>query len=100
MRWSHAINDALGNAGTTVTYSEPVEAAPVDGAESLAALVAALGADEVDLLVVSGVNPVYDAPADLDFATAINRERTLRIHHGLYADETAELCQWHLPATH
>ncbi len=95
-----AINDALGNAGETVTYSEPVEADPVDGADSLATLVAALRADEVDLLIVSGVNPVYDAPADLDFAAAINRDRTLRIHHGLWADETAELCQWHVPATH
>jgi len=95
-----AINEALGNGGATVVYTEPVEADPVDGGESLAELVRALRADEVDLLVISGVNPAYDAPADLDFATAVNRDRTLRIHHGLWADETAELCQWHVPATH
>jgi len=95
-----AINDVLGNVGATVSYTEPVEAAPVDGGESLAELVRALRADEVDLLIVSGVNPAYDAPADLDFATAVNRDGTLRVHHGLFADETAELCQWHVPATH
>ena len=32
---------------------------------------ARLAAGEVELLVVSGVNPVYDAPADLDFADAL-----------------------------
>ncbi len=95
-----AINDALGNAGETVVYSEPVEVDPVDGRASLAELATALRAGEVDLLIVSGVNPVYDAPADLDFAAALNREETLRFHHGLWVDETAELCQWHLPATH
>ena len=25
---------------------------------------------------------------------------SLRVHHGLYKDETAELCHWHVPATH
>src|SRR5690606_30793571 len=57
-------------------------------------------AGKVEVLLVSGVNPVYDAPADLDFAEAINRTGTLRFHHGLYVDETAELCQWHAPAAH
>ena len=48
-------------------------------------------AGEVDLLVVLGVNPVYDAPADLDFAEALAKAPALRIHHGLYDDETAAL---------
>ncbi len=96
----HAIHAALGSVGETVVYTEPLEIDPVDGLASLGELTDDLRAGKVELLIVSGVNPVYDAPADLDFATALNREGTLRIHHGLYADETAELCQWHLPATH
>ena len=97
----HAVNLELGNAaGGAVRYSEPHEVDPVDALASLAELAAALRAGAVELLIVSGVNPVYDAPADLGFAAALNREGTLRIHHGLYADETAELCQWHLPAAH
>ncbi len=95
-----AINDALGATGETVVYGEPIEARPVDGLASLADLARALRAGAVDLLVISGVNPVYDAPADLDFAAALHQDKTLRVHHGLYADETAEHCQWHLPAAH
>jgi len=96
----HAINDALGNVGSTIRYAEPLASDPVDGASSLADLTRDLRAGAVDLLIVSGVNPVFDAPADLDFAAALNHEGTLRVHHGLYADETAELCQWHVPAAH
>ncbi|HLF57147.1 MAG TPA: 4Fe-4S dicluster domain-containing protein, partial [Thermoanaerobaculia bacterium] len=73
---------------------------PVDAHASLAELVRDLRAGAVELLFVSGANPAYDAPGDLDFAAALNRPGTLRVHHGLYFDETAELCQWHVPAAH
>jgi Fe-S-cluster-containing dehydrogenase component len=56
---------------------------------------------KVDLLIILGGNPVYDAPADLDFADALKSSKIpLRVHHGLYHDETAELCHWHINATH
>jgi MoCo/4Fe-4S cofactor protein with predicted Tat translocation signal len=96
----HAINGELGALGATVHLSAPDEIAPVDGAASLAELARDLRAGLVEVLIVSGVNPVYDAPADLDFATALNRAGVFRLHHGLYVDETAELCPWHLPAAH
>jgi molybdopterin-containing oxidoreductase family iron-sulfur binding subunit len=95
-----AINGALGNAGATVVYSEPVAARPLEGPETIAALVQALRAGSVDLLIFSGVNPVYDAPPDLGLAEALAGSPALKVHHGLYADETAELCQWHVPAAH
>ena len=54
-------------------------------------------AGKVDLLVILGGNPVYDAPTDLNFADALtNSKIPLRVHHGLYQNETAELCQWHV----
>jgi molybdopterin-containing oxidoreductase family iron-sulfur binding subunit len=96
----HAINDVLGNSGETVVVGEPLLADPVLVIDSLAELTRDLREGRVEVLVVSGVNPAYDAPADLDFTTAVNREGVARFHHGLYADETAELCQWHLPAAH
>ena len=71
----------------------------VDGIESLRELVDALNADSVNLLLILDANPVYDAPADFDFAKAIRKARQA-IHFGLYDDETAELCPWHIPATH
>ncbi|MCS6926552.1 MAG: 4Fe-4S dicluster domain-containing protein, partial [Candidatus Binatia bacterium] len=95
----HALNVALGNVGSTVTYTAPVEAQPVDQVASLRELVADMEAGRVEILLVLGSNPVYTAPADLEFATHMAKV-PLRIHWGLYHDETAALCHWHLPATH
>ncbi len=95
----HAMNDALGNTGKTVTYSESIEAAPVNQTESITALVNDMRNGEVDLLVVIGANPVYSTPADLAFAAALDNV-AMRVHAGLYHDETAELCHWHLPMAH
>ncbi|HVF91442.1 MAG TPA: 4Fe-4S dicluster domain-containing protein [Blastocatellia bacterium] len=54
----------------------------------------------MDLLVIIGSNPVYSAPADLNFGLELLRKVKLRVHMGLYKDETAELCQWHIPQAH
>ena len=96
---AHAINAALGNAGKTVTYTDSIEANPVNQLESLRDLVNDLNAGTVGVLVILGANPVYDAPADFDFGAALMKAR-LRVHSGLYNDETAEFCQWHVPAAH
>ena len=85
--------------GKTVTYTESIEANPVNQLESLDDLVNDLNAGKVELLVILGGNPVYDAPADLNFAAALQKAKT-RVHSGLYNDETAELCHWHVPAAH
>ncbi len=62
-------------------------------------LVADMRAGKVDLLVILGGNPVYDAPADLGFADALkNANIPLRVHLGLYQNETAQLCHWHVNA--
>ena len=54
------MNQALGNAGTTVTYGAAIEASPTDNAASLNDLVRAMDAGQVELLVMlGGVNPVY-----------------------------------------
>ncbi|HEV2021629.1 MAG TPA: TAT-variant-translocated molybdopterin oxidoreductase [Terriglobales bacterium] len=96
---AHAMNQALGNVGKTVVYAEPVEANPVDQTDSLRDLVQDLTAGKVDLLVILGGNPVYNAPADLNFAANISRAG-LRVRLGLYEDETSALCQWHVPEAH
>ncbi|MBL8659292.1 MAG: TAT-variant-translocated molybdopterin oxidoreductase [Rhodospirillales bacterium] len=96
---AHAINHALGNAGATVVYSDPVGLAATDDAGALPALAEAMAAGEVETLVILGANPVYTAPADLDFANRLDRVG-LRIHAGIYYDETASNCHWHIPLTH
>ena len=97
----HAINAKLGNVGKTVFYTDPVDANPINQTESLNELVADMRGGKVDLLIILGGNPVYDAPHDLDFADVMKSGKVpLRVHYGLYQDETAELCQWHVPATY
>jgi len=99
--FAHAANARLGNVGKTVFYTDPVDANPINQTESLKELVADMQGGKVDLLIIVGGNPVYDAPADLNFADVIKSGKVpIRVHHGLYQDETAELCQWHVPATH
>ena len=95
----HAINEALGAVGTTVSYTAAAETAPGGEAAALAALVAEMRQGAVELLVILGSNPAYAAPADLDLAAALDKV-PFRVHHGLYNDETAARCHWHLPASH
>jgi MoCo/4Fe-4S cofactor protein with predicted Tat translocation signal len=96
---AHAMNQALGNVGNTVVYTDPVEARPVDQLASLKALVQDMEAGKVDMLVIVGGNPVYTAPADLRFAERLSKVG-LRIHLSLYEDETSALCHWHIPEAH
>lgn len=96
---ARAMNEALGNVGATVTYMAPVTASPADGAASLAELVRDMDAGAVEVLLVIGANPIFTAPADLNFGAAFAKVAT-RIHVGLYHDETAELSQWHIPEAH
>ena len=82
---AHAANRELGNIGNTVFYTNPVDANPINQTESLRDLVADMRAGKVDLLVIMGGNPVYDAPVDLGFGDALKSSSiSLRIHHGLY----------------
>jgi MoCo/4Fe-4S cofactor protein with predicted Tat translocation signal len=97
----HRINEAMGNVGKTVFYTDPVDANPINQTESIKELVGDINAGKVDLLVILGGNPAYDAPSDLGFASVLKNGRIpLRVHLGLYQNETAELCQWHINQAH
>ncbi|MCS6778058.1 MAG: Fe-S-cluster-containing hydrogenase, partial [Chthonomonadaceae bacterium] len=96
---AHLMNVALGNVGRTVRYTEPIEVEVVNQLDSLRALVADMQEGRVDLLLILGGNPVYTAPADLNFGQQLIKV-PLRVHLSLYEDETSALCQWHLPEAH
>ncbi len=96
---AHALNEALGAVGTTVSYTAPAEAQPGGETAALAALVEEMRQGQVEMLVVLGANPVYSAPADLEIAKALDKV-PFRVHHGLAVDETAARVHWHLPASH
>ncbi len=91
----HRLNDALGNTGKTVFHTAPVVATGLP----LADLTDAMRKGAVDTLMMVDVNPVYDAPGSLGFADALSQVK-LRVHAGLYVDETALRCDWHLPLQH
>ncbi len=94
----HALNRALGNAGKTVTYREPIESASSKLAD-LSAVVDAMRSGTISTLVVLGGNPVYDAPADLDFGGALGQVSTV-IHHADAPNETSAASGWYLPRAH
>src|ERR1700680_1082344 len=96
---AHAMNQALGNAGKTVTYTDPIEGNPTDQPDSLRELVTDMNAGKVDSLFIFGGNPVYSAPVDLDFASALKKV-AWRGYLGLHPDETAVQCLWHVPEAH
>ena len=99
---AHAINSALGNVGQTVTFIDPLAAnTEVPQIEQLRGLMADIDAGLVKMLVIMGGNPVYNTPADLklDF-NRVEGKVPLRVHLGLYFDETAEICHWHVPEKH
>jgi molybdopterin-containing oxidoreductase family iron-sulfur binding subunit len=104
---AHAINAALGNVGTTLYYTESVEANPVNHLDSLRALCTDIDNGRVDTLLILGVNPVYTAPHDFDFASKVgfdkkSNQKKVRntIHVSSHYDETSERCDWHVAESH
>ena len=95
----HAINSQLGNIGTTVLVTDPIEVAPVNQLASMQELVRDMNAGAVNALIILGGNPAFDAPADLQFAKALDKV-PFRAHQSLYYDETSNRCHWHIPETH
>jgi MoCo/4Fe-4S cofactor protein with predicted Tat translocation signal len=98
---AHAMNQALGNVGTTVIYTDPLspftETAQVN---QLRQLITDIDGGAVKMLVVLGGNPVYNTPADLKLDEARMNKIPLRVHLGRYVDETAVHCQWHVSEKH
>jgi molybdopterin-containing oxidoreductase family iron-sulfur binding subunit len=96
---AHAMNSALGNIGRTVIYTEPAEANPVDEIASIRELAEDIERGHVTTLIVIEGDPVYNAPADLDFPEKLPKV-PLRVHLSLDRNQTSALCQWHVPAAH
>ena len=95
----YGLNTVLGAVGETVTF---VQAEVTPGASTLSGLAAAIKGGSVKTLVVLGGNPVYNAPADLDWAS-LQKSVPEVIRVGLHVDETSALnvaTTTHLAAAH
>ncbi len=96
---AHAMNEALGNIGSTVRYVPVTDLAQKEGTADLGELVQAMDTGAVDTLFILGGNPAYDAPADLGLSDKLAKV-ALTVHLASFFDETSAKCTWHLPRAH
>ncbi len=94
---AHAINAALGSDGAA--QAKPVLHDTDAGPRALRILAEEMRVNRVDTLVITAWNPVYGAPADLNFGKALSQVPH-SIYRSLYDDETAARAGWVLPALH
>lgn len=93
------LNDALGNVGKTIDYT--TLEAKQSSVEQLRALVGKMNAGTVKTLVLFDVNPIYDAPADIDFAAAIAKVDAV-VYVGTHSNATSasSASTWIVPGAH
>ena len=92
---AHALNVALDAVGRTLVFQD---ASPA-GEPGLPELAQSLNAGGVDTLIILDGNPVYTAPADLDWAKTQRKARTV-VRLGYFEDETSDQADLHLPLAH
>lgn len=94
-----AINLALNNAGSTVNYLEVPHLDAQNNRQAFTSAVNNLGAGRYDTVVMVGVNPVFNAPSDLEFEKALANAGTV-VSLSKYVDETSEKSTWHVNRAH
>lgn len=94
-----ALNERLGGLHETIAMMPPIDRAGDRAGESAAELVAAMRQGAVDTLLVLETNPAFVGPAGINFAGALSSV-PWSAHFGLYDDETAAACTWHVPTPH
>ncbi len=90
---------AVNSGSKAVGYTETVAPIPTEQGADLKALVADMQAGKVEWLVMLGTNPLYNAPADLNFDAAFAKV-PYTVHLGSHLDETGFYCTWHLNKAH
>ncbi|MGH7130789.1 MAG: TAT-variant-translocated molybdopterin oxidoreductase [Phycisphaerales bacterium] len=101
--WVHALvaglNQALGNVGQTVRYAPLGDGEAQNSAAALADLCKAIDGGQVKTVVTIGCNPVYNAPAELDFAEKFKKVPE-RIALSTDNNETVAASTWKLNGCH
>lgn len=91
----HRLNETLGNHSKTIVFTE----IPKTDAADLAELIDAMDNKRVETLLILDVNAAYGLAESTPFREAMTRV-PFAVHAGLYNDETAALCRWHVPMAH
>ncbi|MEZ0264721.1 MAG: 4Fe-4S dicluster domain-containing protein, partial [Phycisphaerae bacterium] len=103
---AHAVNQQIGAVGTTVQLLEDPAGDRPTHLEAITALAKAITSKQVEVLLILGGNPAYDAPMDLHFYDGGDKDPSIlksvpvTIHLSVYDDETSRACKWHLPNAH
>lgn len=83
-----------------VTYTRIKEtSACVSNLNHFKKLLKLMGDGAIENLIVFDSNPVYSSKSS-DFFISVMKKVKNKIHFGPYFDETAELCDWHIPKAH
>jgi molybdopterin-containing oxidoreductase family iron-sulfur binding subunit len=93
------INQVIGAPGQTLDYVEDPDGERPTHLRAISELTKAMAGGQVGTLIMLGGNPVYDAPADLDFAAALKSVKT-SVHLHEYRNETSVAASWHVPRAH
>jgi molybdopterin-containing oxidoreductase family iron-sulfur binding subunit len=89
------MNEKIGAVGTTVSY-RTVEGGST---KTIADVSAGMKDGSITGAIIIGGNPAFDAPSELDFASAL-KELSISIHLSYYSNETSSVCKWHVNAAH
>jgi MoCo/4Fe-4S cofactor protein with predicted Tat translocation signal len=92
---AHLMNDALGGIGATVSYLED----PSPAFEGLEGLAEAIRGGGLSTLLIVGGDPVFTAPAEMDFARLLG-EVEVSLLWSDRVTETAAHVTWVVPGSH
>jgi MoCo/4Fe-4S cofactor protein with predicted Tat translocation signal len=95
----HAAAQAMNGGSSAVAPGASIAAVPSEAGADLGSLVADMNAGKVQWLVMLGMNPLYNAPADLEFAAAFAKV-PVTVHLGSHVDETGFYSTWHVNQSH
>ncbi len=91
----NAINNALGNYGSTVYINKPINLKQGND-EAMSNLIKEMNSGFVSGLLVYNVNPAYDYIKSNDFVSALKKVAT-KVSFADTMDETAKLCDYVCP---
>ena len=92
------INDSLGNTGKTVSYTTNPDM-QTSSTSAFVELSKDMDAGNIHSLIILGGNPVYQAPADIDFASSLKKV-SHSVQLSSHVDETSAHTTWHIPQAH
>ncbi len=95
-----SINSALGNLDKTIVGRRGT----VKPTVGIAELAKAVNDGSTRTIIIVSGNPVYNAPADLEFGKVLkafrDEKKGVVIRLGHHEDETTKLASWHVPLAH